>query len=157
MSLRLSCEIGLIVLDEVKKSLPVPSSNIVVSPQTRFRFSELFLETSEQHFKNSLVTERFDSFLDTKKINAMTPFGSNDKPLGVGPMAGILHANLTHDIRIFYTVRDRNPHTVYLYFVATHDESGTVGGGRRSNIQKNWAKRIQNINKNEFGITETNN
>jgi hypothetical protein len=120
-------------------------------PLTQFVMSRMFAETSEQHFVNEAVKESFKNFLETKKHDAMTPYGSRDRPLTAGPLQGILHAGLTLDIRVFYEIRGRKPHTVYLYFIATHDESGTAGG-KGFNIQKSWAKRIKRAKRDEFNI-----
>jgi hypothetical protein len=119
---------------------------------TLFAFSRMFAETSEYHFKNALVKERFQSFLETKKHNAMTPFGGKDYPIKAGPMAGILHSGLTSDISVFYEIRDRDPHRVYLYFIATHDEAGIASRGKNLRLQKNLGRKIQTARDQEFNI-----
>ena len=131
---------------------PTPAQPTATSANTQFAFSKMFAETSQRHFQNPAVEARFRDFLAHKTSNAMTPFGKKDYPLGEGPLAGILHAGLTSDVSVFYEIRGRNPHIMYLYFIATHDESGTVGGGKRLNVQRSWADRVAASRKTEFNI-----
>ena len=141
------------MLGEGRRDRPQQTANQPAPQQlTQFAFSHMFAETSEKHFQNPAVKEKFTEFLNTKKHNAMAPYGSKDYPLRTGPLSGVLHAGLTPDISVFYEIRGRNPHIIYLYFIATHDESGTSGAGRGHNIQKSWAKRVQRSRQQEFNI-----
>lgn len=143
------------MIDEGKKDRrPELAQPVRPAGNTQFAFSRMFAETSEKHFQNPAVEARFREFITHKTANAMTPFGKKDYPIGEGPLAGVLHAGLTHDISVFYEIRGRNPHVMYLYFIATHDEAGTVGGGKRRNVQKSWADRVEASRQQEFNLED---
>ena len=96
------------------------------------------------------LADRFEEFLKTKKQNAMQPFGKVDKPFaGDGflrnaiPNETLIHAHLTHDISIIYSISGKDPRILKLYGVYSHDEMGT---GQPPNIkkQKQLASRLSN-------------
>jgi mRNA-degrading endonuclease YafQ of YafQ-DinJ toxin-antitoxin module len=109
-----------------------------------FKTCKLFDETKEKHFRNAKIKEAFGEFLKLKSKNPMEKFGSKDTPFaGNGPFHGLLHAALSNDIRIIYELKGKNPTTLFIYYVGTHDESGT---GQPANIkrQKQLKSRIDN-------------
>lgn len=104
--------------------------------------SPLFVDTMAKklHSSGKKLADRFDEFLQSKKNNPLQPFGKSDKPFtSIGlwknaiPNETLLHAHLTHDISIIYSITGKDPRVLKLYGVFTHDEMGT---GQPANIRK---------------------
>jgi hypothetical protein len=113
---------------------------------TLFRTCALFDESLVKHGRNVLAA--FAEFKKIKESNAMTPFGSKDRPFtGDGPLGmhkpRIIHAGMTKDISLFYSISGQNPQIISLYGFFTHDESG-IGQPSKPNIQKAVVKKISN-------------
>ena len=100
----------------------------------------LFDNTLERH--RSKIEQKLILFIQYKKDNPLKSFGKVDYPFtGDGPLHGIQHAHLTHDISVFYNLVGRDPRQLRLYGVFTHDESGTGRPGR-INLQRQLKTRI---------------
>lgn len=112
-------------------------------PSVVFSRCALFEEALARYKNNQRVIDAFNHFVLHKAQNAMTPFGSKDRPFPGGRLKGFIHAGLTHDVSIIYKISGRNPSVVYLYTIASHDESGT---GQPPNLkrQDQLLKRIGN-------------
>jgi len=113
---------------------------------TVFRTCALFDETLKTH--GSAVLKTFIDFKKTKEANAMASFGSKDRPfIGTGPFGSIkpriIHAGITRDISLLYSVTGQNPHVINLYGFFTHEESGT-GTPAKTSTQKALAQKISN-------------
>jgi len=113
---------------------------------TVFRTCALFDETLKTH--GAAVLKAFVDFKKTKEINAMMPYGSKDHPYrGNGPLGlhkpKLIHAGMTFDISLIYSLSGQNPHVINLYGFFTHDESGT-GNPPKSKIQKSLLTKISN-------------
>jgi len=113
---------------------------------TVFRTCGLFDDTLKSH--GSAVLKAFIDFKKTKEINAMTPFGSKDRPFaGDGPFGmmkpRLIHAGMTKDISLFYYISGQNPQVISLYGFFTHDESG-IGQPAKPAIQKALVKKFGN-------------
>lgn len=109
-----------------------------------FKTCKLFDETSAKHFTDAKVKQAFAEFIQLKSADPMKPYGAKDFPMkGNGPLHGLLHAALAHDVRIMYQLKGKNPTVVYLYAIGTHDETGT---GQPANLkrQKQLKNRIDN-------------
>ena len=113
--------------------------------------SRLFDQTLIEKSSDRLVS-RLSDFLNSKKNNPLQPFGSSDKPFrGNGyfanaiPNETMLHAHLTHDVSIIYSLSGKDPKILKLYGLFSHDEMGT---GQPQNLkkQKQTASRISNTN-----------
>lgn len=115
--------------------------------------SNLFNETLSKKILsgNKKVADRVADFLKVKKENPMQPFGKDDlafvgnNPVLKNAIPGetLIHAKLTADISIVYSVSGRDPWILKLYGIFTHDELGT---GQPQNIRrmKQAAARITN-------------
>ena len=113
---------------------------------TLFKTCPLFLETLKKH--GTEVISSFEEFKATKEQNAMTPFGKKDYPfIGDGVLGKhkprLIHAGMTRDISLVYTLTGNNPHVLNLYGFFTHAELGTGNPGK-PNIQKSFVKRADN-------------
>lgn len=117
--------------------------------------SPLFLDTMAKKLSsgNKKIADRFNEFLKIKKNNPLQPFGKNDYPFSSGsghhiqgaiPNETLLHAHLTHDISVVYSLTGKDPKVLKLYGIFTHDEMGT---GQPSNTrkQKQFTDRLSNI------------
>lgn len=94
------------------------------------------------------LQDKINDFLLFKKTNPGQPWGSNDTPfVSAGPIGRALpklrHAHLNRDISLYYTIEGRNPTTIKLYGVFSHQDSGTGTPGN-INKQKSLAKKLVN-------------
>jgi hypothetical protein len=113
--------------------------------QVRCEICPLFTETFANHPE---VLDKITAFMAAKTSDPLAVFGGGDTqfsskvPLGIA-VPKLRHANLSNDIRLFYTIGGRDPTVFKLYAVYSHDESGT---GQPSNIkrQKNAGKQMAN-------------
>ena len=113
---------------------------------TVFRTCAMFDESLKKH--SGAVLKQFNDFVSAKSVNAMVPFGSKDRPFtGDGPLGimkpRLIHAGMTKDISLFYSISGQNPQVISLYGFFTHDESG-IGQPGRPSLQKALVKRIAN-------------
>lgn len=120
--------------------MPLQSLPQLNKPQVRFwRAAGMFQDTKQNKvWRNNIARTNFSGpggFMDTKRQNPQSPYGSSDKlfrPNGQfgTKISGIKHAHITHDISVVYKVIGNN---VFLYGFFTHDELGT---GTPANIRK---------------------
>jgi len=97
--------------------------------------SNLFNETLSKKVLsgNKKIADRIADFLKVKKENPMQAFGKDDTtfvssdPVFKNAIPGetLIHAKLTSDISIVYSVSGRNPWVLKLYGIFSHDELGT--------------------------------
>lgn len=115
--------------------------------------SQLFTDTMADKLRGGgkKIADRFNEFLQTKKNNPLQPFGKSDKPFASDglirnsiPNETLLHAHLTHDISVVYSLSGKDPKVLKLYGVFTHDEMGT---GQPANLrrQKQFSDRLSHI------------
>ena len=111
--------------------------------------SRLFDQTLAEKLNDRLAS-RLSDFINSKTNNPLQQFGSSDKPFtsrgifaNTIPNETLLHAHLTHDVSIIYSLSGKDPKILKLYGLFTHDEMGT---GQPANIkkQKQTASRISN-------------
>lgn len=123
-----------------------------VKPTVSIKRSRSFADSMHQKVSagNKKLSERFEAFLQTKLNNPMQPFGKSDKPfLSAGfirnaiPNETLLHAHLTPDISIIYSITGKDQKVIKLYGVYTHDEMG-VGQPPNIRKQKQFADRLSN-------------
>lgn len=104
----------------------------------------MFEETVGRFSSTPRVMNRVRDFIDYKQQDPMAKFGSNDTSMTVtgGQYNGFNHANITNDLRIFYTKDSQNPVVIKMYAVLTHDEAGI---GQPANIkrQKQMSTRMR--------------
>jgi hypothetical protein len=112
------------------------------TPEVIFKVCPLFNETMSQALVKGKqkLADRFLMFKNSKAANPLQPFGKSDKPfISTGvlkdavPGETMLHAHLTHDLSILYTLTGSDPKFIKLYAVYGHDEIGT---GTPPNIRK---------------------
>jgi hypothetical protein len=111
---------------------------------TLYRTCPLYEESVRRH--GAKVLNILIEFMKIKDVNAMQAFGSKDYPfVGNGPLAQhkprLVHAGMTWDISLVYTVSGRNPHIIDLVGFFTHDELGT-GQPSKPKIQKQFIKKV---------------
>jgi mRNA-degrading endonuclease YafQ of YafQ-DinJ toxin-antitoxin module len=103
-------------------------------PSVVFKISKTFQETQKKYESNEQLKRRLSEFLLFKKNTPTAQFGAKDKPLtNAGHFNGMMHAGLTFDLSIFYTIEGSNPKTIKLYGIYSHDEAGT---GTPPNIKR---------------------
>jgi hypothetical protein len=121
-------------------------------PIVSVKRSQSFADSMDQKVSagNKKLPERFEAFLQTKLNNLMQPFGKSDKPfLSAGfirnaiPNETLLHAHLTPDISIIYSITGKDEKVIKLYGVYTHDEMG-IGQPPNIRKQKQFADRLSN-------------
>lgn len=109
-----------------------------------FQICPMFEETVGRFSSTPRVMNRVRDFIDYKQQDPMAKFGSNDTSMTVtgGQYNGFNHANITNDLRIFYTKDSQNPVVIKMYAVLTHDEAGI---GQPANIkrQKQMSTRMR--------------
>lgn len=110
-------------------------------------YSDLFKDTFKaKSVAYPVLKDKLQEFLKFKSENPGRPFGSSDKPLQKpfpDYVPKIMHAHLTKDLSVFYTISGANPTVLKLYGIFSHDDSGTGDTGKK-NVQKNVAKRLAN-------------
>lgn len=101
-----------------------------------FRTCSLYDQTEAQYLANNPELKKsLAEFIKTKSQNPLASYGKRDYPfVGAGHLKGFVHAHLTHDLSIVYTVNGRDPHVISLYMIASHADLGTSKG--QSNIKK---------------------
>ena len=109
--------------------------------------SKLFAKTLKKLGRDAQVASRLKDFIEFKKANPLQPFGGKDYPVvGKGPVArafpNMLHAHITWDVSVFYTVEGQDPVEIKLYGLFKHDD---IGFGSTSNIhrQKQTAEKFK--------------
>jgi addiction module RelE/StbE family toxin len=116
-----------------------------------FRTCSLYDQTESNYIKaNPKLKETILNFIEHKTANPLAPYGSKDYPfVGAGHFKGLLHAHLTHDLSIIYTVSGRDPHVISLYMIANHADLGTSKGQPNSKKQAQVGKKLgqQTFNK----------
>jgi mRNA-degrading endonuclease YafQ of YafQ-DinJ toxin-antitoxin module len=112
---------------------------------------KLFAKTLKKLGRDAQVAARLKDFIEFKKENPLQPFGGKDYPLtGKGPIArafpNMLHAHITSDVSVFYTVEGQHPVELKLYGLFRHDDigfgnKGSGGGGVQK--QKQTAEKFK--------------
>lgn len=98
------------------------------TPQRKVRIlkAACFGPTLERYKHDSRVLTAFRAFIALKRDNPMAPYGSKDYPFkGNGKLRGFGRAGLTFDVSIVYTIEGRDPTTIKLLGLFSHDELGT--------------------------------
>ena len=118
------------------------------APKVVFHHCDEFNKTFKHHIINSPgVDAAFSEFRKQKSIDPMQKFGSKDYKLGNHfdkGVPGLLHAGLTHDKSIFYTISGSgDTRHIHLYGIYGHDEAG-IGQPGNINKQKSLSKKLSN-------------
>ena len=117
------------------------------SPKRLVRFvgSDTYFQTLAKYTNDTQVLQALRNFITFKRDNPLQQAGGKDRPyVGSGPLAGYIHAGLTRDISIVYTISGRDPHVIKLFGIYTHADTGTGTPGRPqlSKVMANtWAKQ----------------
>lgn len=108
-----------------------------------FEITPLFVETEGVHRKHlKQMKTTYAAFIAHKRQDPMAPFGGKDRAFtGNGPLHGILHAGMTHDISLLYSKSGKNPTKITLYGFFSHDELGT-GNPPKPNKQKSIRDKV---------------
>jgi hypothetical protein len=102
----------------------------------------LFDVTFEKHKKE--IGDSFNRFIQQKMHNPMSSYSGGDGPFASdGPLGGIMHARMSADIRLLYTLSGKHPRQLKLYGFFSHEESGT-GRPAKIALQKQLKRRIMN-------------
>lgn len=117
-------------------------------------FDETFLRAVQ--LRGDSFRESFKRFLEFKQQaaksgNPLQPYGARDKPFipngqlrSAVPNETLIHAHLSHDLNLVYSMTGRNPVIYKLYGFFTHDDLGT---GQPANIKRQ--KQQGNVFKNQ--------
>lgn len=113
----------------------------------RFVGADTYFETLRKYHKenNDQALAALKNFIEFKRANPLQQAGGKDRPyIGSGPLSGYIHAGLTRDISIVYTISGRDPHVIKLFGLYTHQDTGTGTPGR-PNLSKvmaaTWGKQ----------------
>ena len=116
--------------------------------KVKFHHCDEFNDTFKDHFINTPgVDENLTKFKKSKFADPLKDYGNKDYPLGnhfEKQVPGILHAGLTHDKSVFYTLSGAgDTRHIHLYGIYGHDEAGI---GQPPNIKKqnSLAKKLGN-------------
>lgn len=93
--------------------------------KVRIFASKLFVNSLKNFRGDTQVIQAIQAFIAHKRSDPTAPFGNKDYPFRGSSLKGYLHAGLTFDAQIIYTISGRDPHTIRLYGVFTHDDLGT--------------------------------
>ena len=111
---------------------PVPAE----TRKVRIYASKLFLSTLKNFRGDAQVIQAIQAFIAHKRKDPTAPFGSKDYPFRGASLKGYLHAGLTFDAQMVYTIGGRDPHVIRLYGVFTHDDLGTGNPAQMKRQQK---------------------
>lgn len=111
----------------------------------QFVGADTYFATLRKYESDPQVLQALRNFIAFKRENPLQQAGGKDRPyIGSGPLAGYIHAGLTRDISIVYTISGRDPHVIKLFGIYTHQDTGTGTPGR-PNLSKvmaaSWAKQ----------------
>lgn len=111
----------------------------------QFVGADTYFATLKKYESDPQVLQALRNFIAFKRENPLQQAGGKDRPyIGSGPLAGYIHAGLTRDISIVYTISGRDPHVIKLFGIYTHQDTGTGTPGR-PNLSKvmaaSWAKQ----------------
>lgn len=125
--------------DIVKQTGMTPSQ----ADSVVFQICPMFEETVGRFSNNPRVMNRVRDFIAYKQRDPMAKFGGNDTSMvsSHGNYDGFNHANVTNDLRIFYTKSSQNPVLIRLYAVMTHDEAG-IGQPPNNKRQRQVSSRL---------------
>lgn len=112
-----------------------------MTPERKVRILKcpMFAKTYDAYKRDSAIMDVFAEFLTAKRNDPMGRFGNKDRPFVAGDLKGYLHAGLSYDVSVVYTISGKNPHVLTLLGIFSHDELGT-GNPPRNNLQKQAAK-----------------
>lgn len=130
-------------VNEAKK----PAQSSYSGPPVVFKLGSVFKETAVKHSIDTPgVKEALENFKKAKSENPLAPYGGKDYKLGnhfEKAVPGMLHAGLTNNVSVFYTLSGANPKVIHLHGVFNHDEAG-IGQPANINRQKSSSKRMSN-------------
>lgn len=111
----------------------------VAPRKVRIVGSDTFFETLSKYKDNAAVLTGLRNFVAQKRDAPLQAYGGKDYPfIGSGPLRGYIHAGITRDISIIYTISGRDPHVLKLYGLYSHNEIGT-GTPNRPAVSKKMA------------------
>lgn len=116
-------------------------------PAVVVRRGSVYNETAVKHSVDTPgVRDALVDFQKEKLANPTAAYKSKDYKLGNHfdkAVPGMMHAGLTNNVSVFYTLSGANPKTLHLHGVFTHDEAG-IGQPANINRQKQVSKRMSN-------------
>lgn len=117
---------------------PNRNQQVAATPARKVRIvaSKMFTSTLKNFRGDAQVIAAIQAFVAAKRNDPTAPFGSKDYPFRGASLKGYLHAGLTFDAQIVYTISGRDPHTIRLYGVFTHDDLGTGNPAQMKRQQK---------------------
>lgn len=113
----------------------------------QFVGADTYFATLNKYAKDDQVLQALRNFIAFKRENPLQQAGGKDRPyVGNGPLSGYIHAGLTRDISIVYTISGRDPHVIKMFGIYTHQDTGTGTPGR-PNLSKvmaaSWNKQTK--------------
>jgi len=108
--------------------------------KVEFQVCDLFVKTLKA---NPQVVKTFMQFKAAKATNPTAAFGSSDYPFRHSFLKGYIHAKLTFDVSIIYSISGGDSKVIKLYGIFSHDDSGT-GQPPNLNRQQSLGKKLGN-------------
>jgi hypothetical protein len=137
------------ISEEYKPYKPPPSKSTEVKEHAVInRHCPLYWETYRKYKTHPTVVDRLREFRIFKSKHPNEVFGSKDYPmnrrlpLGVA-VPGLLHAGITDNLSLFYTISGSNPIILKQYGIFSHDEAG-IGQPANMNRQHSLAQKFSN-------------
>lgn len=119
------------------KNNSVPQVTLATPQRTvRILASDLYRRTLAGYSKQPRVLMALAEFLAFKRKDPTDKFGNKDKPFTNGDLRGYMHAGLSHDIQVVYTLSGKDPQVIVLHGIFSHDELGTGNPPRQTRQAK---------------------
>jgi mRNA-degrading endonuclease YafQ of YafQ-DinJ toxin-antitoxin module len=130
-----------------KPNRPAATAQPPAAPAVVFHDCDLFDKTAAEKLRgNPALAQKLDDFQKFKAAYRTEPYGKSDKPFkSFGVFKGLLHAHLSGDVSIVYSIKGSNPSVISLYGLFSHDELGTgqpVNIKRQQNMDKRMASQV---------------
>jgi len=113
----------------------VPNVKVEVKPALK--------DTLRDNIRIPGLLQKYNTFVEHKKLMPTIPFGSSDKKF-VGTLSAYSHAHLTRDLSIIYSISGKNPTVLTLYGIWSHDDIGT-GQPTNPKRMKQMDKKLGNM------------
>lgn len=140
-----------------------PQQSVEEKPVMVVKTCPLFDETLLRavQLRGDTFRDSFKRFLEFKQQaaksgNPLQPYGARDKPFipngqlrNAVPNETLVHAHLSHDLNLVYSMTGRNPIIYKLYGFFTHDDLGT---GQPANIKRQRQQGSVFANQNNWNV-----
>lgn len=115
---------------------------VIPGRRVRLLATNTYHTTVSKYENNDPVTASMLEFIDFKRQTPLAPFGSKDYPFKHDPLKRFMHAGLTFNVSVVYTISGSNPNVITLYGIFSHDEMGVGNPGSKSKQLQTY-KRLE--------------